>query len=151
MRNIRSFDFDKDFDYVTAIDTKSFEEYWTLEDFKKRLKQKSITCLIVEEKGEVVGFLMYEIYLQRFTILRIGVLPNYRKQGIGSALLKALTNKLTEKRRLISTEVRETNLSVQLFLKSQNHKAVEILKNYYPDTEEDAFVFHYRAEAKTDS
>lgn len=148
---IRSFEFDKDFDRIAMIDTKSYEEYWTLNEFKKRLKQKSITCLIAEEEGEVIGFLIYELYLHRFTILRIGVLPSYRRKGVGSSLLRALEAKLTDKRTLISTEVRETNLQMQLFLKAQKYKAVEVLREYYPDSGEDSFVFHYRGEIKTES
>ncbi len=151
MINMRKFDFDQDFERLSAIDVKSHEEYWTEEDFKRHLKQKSITCIVAEQEGEVVGFLIYEIFLHRYTLLRIGVLPQHRKKGTGSALLKELAEKLTDKRRLISAEVRETNLPVQLFLKSQRYKAVEVLKNYYPDTEEDAYVFHYRMEAKTGS
>jgi len=142
---IRLFEFGKDLDPIIAIDVKSHEEYWTEDDFKKRLKQKSISCLVVEDEGAVIGFIVYELFLHRFSLLRIGVAPLHRHKTIGSALLNELAGKLTDKRTLISAEVRETNLPIQLFLKSQNYKAVEVLRNYYPDTEEDAFVFHYRS------
>jgi ribosomal-protein-alanine N-acetyltransferase len=137
-------DFDTDIDSITAIDTKSSEEYWTLNDFTWRLKEKSITCLVAEDNGTIVGFIVYELFLHRFSLLRIGILPAYRKKGIGSSLIKELIGKLTEKRRLISAEVRERNLPIQLFLSSQGFKAIEILRDYYPDTGEDSFVFHYR-------
>ncbi len=148
---IRSFDFDKDFDPLTAIDTKAYEEYWTVDNFKSRLKEKSVTCLVVEDEGAVVGFLVYELFLHRFSLLRIGVASSYRRKKIGSILLRELASKLTDKRPLISAEVRESNLPVQLFLKSQGYKAVEVLRNYYSDTEEDAFVFHYRTETSSGS
>lgn len=145
---IRGFEFDKDLELLAAIDAKSEEEYWTLEDFKKKFKQKSITCLVIEKESQTVGFLLYEIFLQRFTILRIGIHAKHRKKGLGSELMTALSNKLTEKRKLIVAEVRESNLPIQLFLKSQGYKAVKVLRKYFPDTGEDAFVFNYRAEAK---
>lgn len=140
----REFEFDKDLDLITCIDTKSHEEYWTKEEFKKRLSQKSITCLVMEEEGSLIAFLIYEIFLRRFTIIRMGVHRLYRRKGIGKSLILNLINKLNEKRELISAEVRETNLPVQLFLKAQQFKAVEVLQDYYPDTRESAFVFHYR-------
>jgi ribosomal-protein-alanine N-acetyltransferase len=145
---VRWFEHGRDFDQLTAIDTKSDEEYWTLDDFKKRLRQKAITCLIAERGGVVVGFLIYELFLHRFAVLRIGVLPKHRKTGVGATLLNELKAKLTQKRTLISAEVRESNLPIQLFLKAEGYRAVEVIRGYYSDTEEDCFVFHYLSQVE---
>jgi [ribosomal protein S18]-alanine N-acetyltransferase len=142
--NIRWYEHGRDLESFAAIDVKSHEEYWSLEDFKKRLRQKAISCLVAEEAGQTIGFLLYELFLHRFSILRIGVLPSCRRKKVGTRLISALVEKLTEKRTLISVEVRETNLPTQLFLKAQGFLAVEVLRQYYQDTEEDGFVFHYR-------
>lgn len=142
--NVRWFEFDKDLETLTAIDAKAFEEYWSQHEFSRRLKEKSVTCLIAEYENETIGFLVYELFLHRFSVVRIGVVPSYRRKGVGSRLLKELKDKLTNKRGLISAEVRETNLPVQLFLSSQGYKAVEVLHDYYPDSGEDSYVFHYR-------
>lgn len=142
--NIRWFDFKRDLDSMTFIDAKAFEEYWTYNDFEQRLKEKSVTCLVAEVENETVGFLVYELFLHRFLLVRLGVLPAHRRKGVGSTLLKELKSKLTQKRELIFAEVRERNLPVQLFLSSQGYKAVEVLRDYYPDTKEDSYVFHYR-------
>jgi ribosomal-protein-alanine N-acetyltransferase len=149
--NVRWFEHGRDFDPLIAIDTKSNEEYWTLDDFKKKLRQKAVTCLIAEEEGVVVGFLLYELFLHRFTVLRIGVASNHRRRGIGATLLKELAAKLTPKRTLISAEVRESNLMVQMFLKNQEYRAIEVIRNYFSDTDEDCFVFHYRAAEATEA
>lgn len=143
--NIRWLDFDKDLDYLTAIDAKASEEYWSENDFNKRLKEKSVTCIIAEFENEIVGFLVYELFLHRYSLIRLGVSPNQRRKGIGSRLLKEVKSKLTTKRSLISAEVRETNLPLQLFLSSQGYRAVEVLQDYYPDSGEDSYVFHYQA------
>jgi ribosomal-protein-alanine N-acetyltransferase len=142
--NIRWFDFDKDLNALSFIETGSDKDTWNVNDFEERLRQKSITCLVAEEDGVIVGFVLYELFLRRLSLIRIGVLPTHRRKGIGSALLKELKDKLSNKRNLISGEVRETNLSMQLFLKSQGFKAVEVIRVYYPNTDEDAFVFHYK-------
>lgn len=142
--NIRWFEFKKDLEKIIAIDAKSFEEYWDQSEFSERLKEKSVICLIAEKENETIGFLVYELFLKRLSLMRIGVLPKFRRNGIGSKLLNELKNKLTKNRGLISAEVRETNLPVQLFLSSQGYKAVEVLTDYYPDSGEDSYVFHYR-------
>ena len=99
--------------------------------------------MIVEYENEISGFCICELHLNRIILLRMCVLPQNRKKGIGKALLEKIKTKITKKRKTISAEVRETNLSIQLFLKSQHYKAVKVLRNYFLDTEEDAFVFQY--------
>lgn len=139
---IKLFEFDRDLKELIAIDKKSQENPWTKTEFKKKLSQKSISCTIFENNNEILGFIVYEIFLRRITILRIGVHHLSRRKGIGKALIESLLKKLTNKCTLISAEVRETNLPIQLFLRSQAFRAVKILNNYYQDTNEDSYVFH---------
>ncbi|HEV3083032.1 MAG TPA: ribosomal-protein-alanine N-acetyltransferase RimI, partial [Gemmataceae bacterium] len=40
-------------------------------------------------------------------------------------------------------EVRESNLPAQLFFKSQGFKAVRVLRRYYEDSGEDAYLLQY--------
>ena len=49
-----------------------------------------------------------------------------------------------ENRNRITCEIRETNLSGQLFLRSQGLRAVSVLRDYYDDITEDAYVMLYR-------
>jgi ribosomal-protein-alanine N-acetyltransferase len=142
--NIRWFEHGRDYDLLTAIDAHSFEEYWTKDDFKREIKKQSVVCRLAEDAGATRGFVLYELYLHRIHIIRIGVHPKYRKQGIGSALLADVAGRLSEDRNLLAAEVRESNLPLQLFLSSEGYNAVEVMRNYYADTGEDCFVFHYR-------
>lgn len=43
-----------------------------------------------------------------------------------------------------TSEIRETNLAGQLFLRSQGFRAVSVLRDYYDDITEDAYVMLYR-------
>lgn len=141
---LRWYEQDRDLDFLAMIDAKSSENYWTPDDFKNVLRQKAVTCLIAEEDSRTVGFLIYEIFMRRFSILRMAILPSYRRRGIGRSLVKRLTERLTEARPLVSAEVRESNLPAQLFLSSSGFSGVEVMRDYYPDTHEDAYVMHYR-------
>ena len=60
-----------------------------------------------------------------------------------------LIGKLSQQRRnRVVLEVRETNLAAQIFFRNQGFRAMSVLKDYYDDSTEDAYVMHYRLEAE---
>jgi ribosomal-protein-alanine N-acetyltransferase len=60
-------------------------------------------------------------------------------------MVAKLISKLSSHRRTrISLEVRETNLSAQLFFRRQDFRAVRVLRAFYEDSGEDAFLMEYR-------
>ena len=64
---------------------------------------------------------------------------------IGTQMVTKLIGKLSSHRRTkITLAVRESNLSAQLFFRSQSFKASKVLRNYYEDSGEDAFQMEYR-------
>jgi ribosomal-protein-alanine N-acetyltransferase len=61
-------------------------------------------------------------------------------------MIEKLVSKLAHQRRTrIVLEVRETNLGAQLFFRSLGFKATGVLRNFYEDSTEDAFMMQYRA------
>lgn len=59
-------------------------------------------------------------------------------------MMEKLVGKLTpERRSQIALEVRETNLPAQLFFRSLGFRAVTVLKDFYQDTTEDAYLMQY--------
>jgi ribosomal-protein-alanine N-acetyltransferase len=59
-----------------------------------------------------------------------------------------LISKLSSQRRSrITLEVRETNLSAQLFFRNSGFRAVSVLRGFYEDTPEDAYLMQYRYRA----
>ena len=60
-------------------------------------------------------------------------------------MVAKLVSKLSSHRRTrITLEVRETNLAAQLFFRAQDFKAVRVLRGYYEDSGEDAFLMQYK-------
>jgi ribosomal-protein-alanine N-acetyltransferase len=56
-----------------------------------------------------------------------------------------LVGKLSAQRRTrIVLEVRETNLDAQIFFRSQGFRAVNVLRDFYEDTTEDAYLMQLR-------
>jgi [ribosomal protein S18]-alanine N-acetyltransferase len=63
-------------------------------------------------------------------------------------MLNKLRGKLSDQRRnRILLEVRETNLAAQLFFRDTGFKAVSVLRGYYADSPEDAYLMQYRHRA----
>jgi len=89
--------------------------------------------------------MIYELHKSKLHILNFAVLPAFRRLGIGAQMVGKLISKLSSHRRTrITLEVRETNLAAQLFFQKQIFRAVRVLRSYYEDTGEDAFLMQYR-------
>ena len=64
---------------------------------------------------------------------------------VGRQMMAKLMGKLSQQRRSrLLLEVRETNLDAQLFFRSLGFRAVSVLRGFYEDTPEDAYVMQYR-------
>lgn len=101
--------------------------------------------MVVEHNEVVVGFMVYELHKNRIHLLSFAVLQYLRRNGIGTAMVKMLASKVTcQHRNRIVLEVRETNLAAQLFFREVGFRATGILKSFYEDTPEDAFLMQYR-------
>ncbi len=137
----------RDMPSVLAIESASFEFPWTEEEFMRCLRQRDCIGMVAERNEEVVGFMIYELHKNRIHVLSFAVHADCRRQGIGRAMVDKLASKLTYQRRdRIVLEVRETNLAAQLFFRSLNFRATNVLRGFYEDTPEDAFLMQYRPE-----
>jgi ribosomal-protein-alanine N-acetyltransferase len=135
----------RDMPEVLQTEQASFDYSWTEEDFLRCLRQRNCIGMVAEQGEKVVGFMIYELHKAKLHILNFAVHPSYRRQGIGAQMVAKLISKLSSHRRTkITLEVRETNLSAQLFYRSQAFLAVRVLKNYYEDSGEDAFLMQYQ-------
>ena len=63
-------------------------------------------------------------------------------------MLDKLAAKLSpERRNRIVLEVRERNLPAQIFFRSLGYRATSVLKDFYQDTTEDAYLMQYSLQA----
>src|SRR5437868_6907099 len=135
----------RDMPEVLQTEQESFEYSWSEEDFLRCLRQRNCIGMVAEQGEKVVGFMIYELHKAKLHILNFAVHPTCRRAGVGSQMVAKLISKLSSHRRTrITLEVRETNLPAQLFFRSQGFKAVRVLRAYYEDTGEDAFLMQYR-------
>ena len=135
----------RDMAEVLAIEAESFEFPWLEEDFIRCLRQRNCVGMVAEHDERVVGFVIYELNKTRIQVLDFAVAAEYRRRGMGSQMVAKLIGKLSNQRRTrIAIEVRETNLPALLFFRANGLRAVSVLRDYYKDTPEDAYVMQYR-------
>ena len=136
---------------VLRIEHESFEFPWTEEDFLSCLRQRNCIGMVAEHEQKIVGFMIYELHKSKLNILNFAVGDETRRSLVGTQMVQKLVDKLSQQRRNeIILEVRETNLSAQLFFSNHGFRAVSILRGHYDDTTEDAYIMRYRLEENSD-
>lgn len=128
------------------LERQSFEFPWREDDFIRCLRQRNVIEMVAELPDETIaGYMIYELHRTRLHLLNFCVGFAWRRQGAGRAMMEKLQLKLSQLRRTrIVLEVRETNMQGQLFFKALGFRAVSVLRDYYEDTDEDAYVMQYR-------
>jgi ribosomal-protein-alanine N-acetyltransferase len=135
----------RDMAEVLQIEDNSFEFSWSEEDFIRCLRQRNCIGMIAEHSERVVGFMIYELHSNRLHVLNFAMHPDFRRRNVGTQMVRKLVSKLSPQRRSrIMLEVRETNLDAQLFFRDLGFRAVSLLRDFYEDTTEDAYLMQFR-------
>ena len=135
----------RDMDDAMEIEQESFEFPWSEDDFTRCLRQRNCIGMVAEHEDRIVGFMIYGGPAARLHVLNFAVAREFRRLGVGSQMMEKLIGKLSQQRRSrILLEVRETNLAAQLFFRKSGFRAVSVLRDFYEDTTEDAYLMQYR-------
>lgn len=137
----------RDMPEVLGIESQSFEFPWSEDDFIRCLRQRNCIGMVAECEEQVVGYMIYELDRNVLHVLNFAVRADFRRRGLGSQMLDKLIGKLSQQRRTrINLEVRESNLAAQLFFRRSGFRAISVLRDYYEDTTESAYVMSYQLE-----
>lgn len=137
---------------VLDIETATFEFAWTEKDFSQCLGKLNCIGLVAEslDDGILTGYVVYDRHRDHIDILNMAVAHVFRRQNVGAQMLRSLIAKLYYPRLSLRCEVRETNLTAQLFLRRYGFRAIRVLRGWYDDSDEDAYAMHYVAGSKTE-
>jgi ribosomal-protein-alanine N-acetyltransferase len=130
-------------DDVLAVEEASFTNPWTREMYLSELENRGVSfCFVAkEESGRVVGFCSFWRVLDELHINNLAVLPDTRRSGIASALLKHV---LREGARLgaerATLEVRRSNDAARLLYERFGFSIAGVRRNYYSNPAEDALI-----------
>jgi len=135
----------RDMAEILRIERSSFEFPWSEDDFVHCLRQRNCSGMVAEFDDQICVLMIYECHKNRLHILNFAVADGDRRRGIGRQMAKKLISKLSHQRRTrVMLEVRETNLDAQLFFRDVGFRAVTVLRDFYDDTIEDAYLMEHR-------
>jgi ribosomal protein S18 acetylase RimI-like enzyme len=134
---------DHDLPDVENIDRRAADYAMTGDEIAEWRKQhRSGYGLTAERDVEIVGFALVRLRSGFVELSRLSVHPAWQRRGVATQLLAKIRSKLgIHRRRVLKTTVRETNLAMQLFLRSQGMRATKVHRRFFTDTYEDAFEF----------
>lgn len=131
----------EDLDGIIEVEKSSFTVPWTRKMFEEELSNGLAVYFVACDENKVVGYAGMWDVVGEGDITNIGVMPEYRKKGIGSALVKALFDEAHKRNlELLTLEVRNSNLIAQHMYKIHGFVKVGMRKNYYADNKEDAVI-----------
>jgi ribosomal-protein-alanine N-acetyltransferase len=137
----------RDLPEVLHIDeTANPDHCWTEDEFLSALRSRNCIGMVVEKGETVVGFMIYELHKSKLHVLHMCVHPEMQKNGVGTAMVNKLFEKLSSDRRTkITMLVPDSLTDMHLFLRKMGFKG-KFVKTPYYDTNEDGYHFEYRLE-----
>lgn len=135
----RSMDIEKDAEFIAEIERHCFSTPWTAEQVKS--SDDSTVFFLAKVNEKVVGYGGMYTVLDEGYVTNIGVLPDFRRQGIGAKIVNKLIDFSKEKAlSFLSLEVRVSNIAAIKLYDSFGFKEVGKRKNFYNKPKEDALI-----------
>ncbi len=136
----------RDLPEVMAIESDVFAEHaWTEDEFIRCLRERNCIGMVAERDDKISGYMIYELNKSQLHVLNFAVARSEQRTGVGRRMLEKLMLKLSHQRRnRILLEVRDSNHTAHLFFRAMGFRALNVLRNFYADTDDDAYVFQYR-------
>ncbi len=130
-----------DLQAVAALEARTFTLPWSLAIFSGQLARDSGICLVCEDGGRVIAYLIADMFVDVWHLMNLCVDGSYRRQHVASGLLEAYFA-FTERRghRGHTLEVRVSNgPGIELY-RSFGFVATGVRPGYYSDDREDAVI-----------
>jgi ribosomal-protein-alanine N-acetyltransferase len=133
----------EDLDGVLAIEEASFNNPTTREWYEGELKRPEVCFIYVlrTEGHPVAGFCAFWLVAEQAHINNLAVLPELRGRGLGTELLRAISDEARGLgASLLTLEVRESNVPARRLYERAGFYQDGVRKNYYTNPIEDALI-----------
>jgi ribosomal-protein-alanine N-acetyltransferase len=132
-----------DIEEILEIERVSFPTPWTRGMFMDEVSLRDMSFyLVAKENGRIAGYGGFWLVVDEAHLGNLAVHPDFRHRGIGERILNELIGLARSKgANLMTLEVRESNEVAKSLYEKTGFRMVAIRKQYYTDTNEDAYVY----------
>ena len=139
---------DDDVPEVWVIEKVSFTNPWQKSAFLGEIHNYPIShpyVIVHSLEKRIIGYVICWILEKEVQIANIAIHPDYRRMGIGEAVLRQLLSQLRNKgTKFIFLEVRPSNAAALNLYRKLGFDIVGIRKDYYRNPEEHAIIMGRR-------
>jgi ribosomal-protein-alanine N-acetyltransferase len=126
---------------IAEIEKICFSDPWSVRSVESELENPLSLWLVALDGDCVVGYVGSQTVLGGADMMNLAVLPQYRKQGVGEALVDKLMDALRAKGAIsLSLEVRQSNLPAICLYKKLGFEQIGMRPNYYRNPRENALI-----------
>ena len=116
-------------------------EAWSLNSVTSELNNPLSFWLVAVDGDNVAGYVGSQTVMDESDMMNVAVHPDYRKQGIATALIVGLVEELRKRgSRCLTLEVRASNENAISVYQKLQFQEVGRRKNYYRNPKEDALI-----------
>ena len=128
----------QDIEQVADLEQVCFSESWSENLIRMGLDSRLDTYFVYADHGAILGYAVVRILADEGEIQRIGVYPNYRRQGIARELMDAMVTFARAR------GVRAIDLGARKLYDSYGFRQEAVRKGYYHNPAEDAVIMWNR-------
>ena len=122
---------------IAAIEQACFNDPWSEGVVQSCLEQPHYVWETFIRDGQLVAYACASVSLDEGELLRIAVMPAYRRQGIGEQLLKSVLAHLHDRGvEKVFLEVRASNVAAQALYGKMGFQVIGKRKGYYTGNED---------------
>ena len=126
---------------VAALEKLCFRDPWSENSVASELNNALSLWLVAVDGERVAGYVGSQTVMDESDMMNVAVHPDYRKQGIATALILGLVEELRKRgSRSLTLEVRASNETAISVYSKLDFQEVGRRKNYYRNPREDALI-----------
>ncbi|MDO4288479.1 MAG: ribosomal protein S18-alanine N-acetyltransferase [Eubacterium sp.] len=106
---------------------------WSLDSYTREAVNPVAKYLVAEAEDKIAGFAGIWCVVDEAQVMNVGVLPEYRGQGLGKRLMEGLWQQAADAGcSLMTLEVKADNTAALALYRGQGFEVTGVRKDYYP-------------------
>lgn len=125
---------------IKEMENKCFEDALSDEDIASVLMKKNGVAFFHKVNGDNAGYVILQLYKKSVKVISLGVLPEFRGQGVSRKLLERVKAYLDKERKKIKVGVPADNFKAQTFFRYMG------FRGFNTQESKDVYLFEYLAD-----